>query len=803
MMTPNGKKLILWFLSLVLCITSCAPAFASVGDRILIHNNSVDGYVSDYIQDVLPCGNGFCIISRTDDGQNLTRYADAKAEPEKFLLDYNVLNGGEETEGAENTEEAENADDEEFSFSDSAESTSSYVETWFGYNGEIYAILCKTTYTQENNETELLVQHVKLEDGKVILEDSGLPELDLSSLLQEEDGYTYSRGTQNAFTVGDKLVMSVYGDQSEILVIVDLQDGTSSETELGETYGEIVAGPDGSVLITRPEWSESDNTVTIKVNSLNMESKEETELTTLLITNDSRINPLYDPEKDVMYFVKDGELWAMPQFDPERAEAVNDCPAAGDGMMLLPDGFVLVWLYDTVIVKNTDPSQRGSITLRINDLGWGTAMSETIYDMNNTRGDVSVVLQSAWGSKSDIMQAMINRDGHTDIYVLQYASNDFSALRNRDYLPDLSSNEAIVENTNRLYPYLQDAVKQNGKIIGIPLSFESATIGIDLEVWKQIGGTEEELPKTWNQFYDWLDTIPEKLEGQDATLVGSWYDNVSFRADLLEKMLSQYEVRMEKKGETDYAFASPEMCALVGRLNSLDYEALQISERREEGDEEEGYLYEDEKRPLLETYVSGTPSGDPQFKPLALSFAEDEDAILPVEISIAFMNPFAEHPQEAMEFLALATKNLSTYEATSAYSDQTEAIRSPYYEENLKWYTEYLEKLNKQLEEAEGEEREELEQNIKDMEQSMKDSDRYYWVVCPEEIERYQKWQNYFKVRGYSFINVLFGEDDKKEENEPSDYEKLFYSAESAKLSPEELLGALDKKVQMIRMERN
>ena len=56
---PNGKKLILWFLSLILSITACAPAFASTGDRVLLRRS--DDQESFYIRSVIPYGeSGFC-----------------------------------------------------------------------------------------------------------------------------------------------------------------------------------------------------------------------------------------------------------------------------------------------------------------------------------------------------------------------------------------------------------------------------------------------------------------------------------------------------------------------------------------------------------------------------------------------------------------------------------------------------------------------------------------------------------------------------------------------------------------------
>ncbi len=777
----TGKRFILGLMAVILCVTACVPAFASTGDRILMHQSTVDGYGLKYVESVLPCGNGLYMIVREDHVTTIERYADIHGEPEKFELESKNLDVAEDEEDV---------------------TTNTYVSDWFVRGEELYALSDSVTMSGDESKTELSVQHAKLENGQVILEESDLPELDLSSLIVEDDDYAYTKGIDKLFTMEDKLILTAYGDAGKELLVIDLQDGTCTEMELGDDFNEITPGPEGSVLITRYEWDDDSN-ITIKVNRLDLADQSETELTMFTGMSFPRISPTYSAEKDTLYYFKDGELWAVPQFDMTRTEAVNDCPDNGYGMFLLPNGYVVIWTSDTVMAKNTDPAQRGSVTLRVTDNSWSSATNEAVYTMNDTRGDISVVLKSDWRRKSEILQEMLNRDSSTDVYLLEYDSNEFSAMRSRDYLPDLSSNEKIAASTNRLYPYLQEAVKQNGKIIGVPVSFGGETLGIHMDMWKGIGGTEEELPKTWNQFFDWLETLPERLEGTEV-FVAPMSDRVCFRADILELLLNQYEIRMEKKGETDYAFANPELCELVRRLNNLDYDALQIAEARDEEEEEdEEYLYDGyDREPLLDTYTSSVVNGDADYVPLALSFSEDEEPVLPVRICIAFMNPFTEHPQEAMEFLACVAENIDAYAASAAFTDKTEPKRSPYYEGDIKNYQETLDALKKQLSEAEEDERASLEERIKDTEESIELNERYSWLISPEQMERYQKWQNYFKVRGYSFINELFGNSSNEEEEE-DDYEKLFYSKESASMSPEELLGMLDQKVRMIRMERN
>ena len=558
--------------------------------------------------------------------------------------------------------------------------------------------------------------------------------------------------------------------------------------------------------MTHTIWSDTDGTTTVKVNRLDLESREEETLMELAGLNDSRITPCYDPAKDTLYYILNGEVWAAPQFDAAQAVAVNDCQNTGDGMYLMPNGFLLISMYNSVELKNTDPAQRGSIRLRIRDQGWGNSMSETIYDINNTRGDISVVLQQDWNAK--VLQEMMNRDSSVDIYVLQYDRNEFSAMRNRDYLPDLSGNEKIAANVERMYPYVQDALKQNGKIIAIPTGFTGETLGINMHIWKEIGGTEEELPKTWNQFFDWVEKMPERLDGRDVSLSESYTDRVYFRAEILQIMLNQYEAWMESKGDNSYAFASPMMCELLGRLNNLDYDALGIAEHQEEEDrdEEDGYLYnpdEEDKRPLLELYTSPVMNGGGDYEPLLLGFEEGAAPVIPVRICAAFVNPYSEHPQEAMEFLAMAMDNMEVYYSYSAYADKTEPVRDPYFEQNRKMFEKYIERLKKQIAKAEedSEEKQALEESLKAEEEYIKQEEEHAWLVSAEMIENYRKWNAGYRVKGYSFFNDLFGEDPNDEDY--NEFEKMFYSNEGAKMDPAELLGKLDQKVQMIRMERN
>ena len=774
----SGKRFILGLMALILCVTTCVLAFASVGDRVLFYSSDLNGNDNEKILNLFPYGDGFIIVMQKGNGQDILRYADISAEPETFIWKDSAL-----------SEEAEQ------------DMSAMYVNNWFGWNDGIYAIIEKSQFSEDSGYTEFLVRKARLEGDQVILENADLPELDLTSLVKGEDDNQYVQNIMNLFVADDKLVIIQGEEWIETLEAISLRDGYCTEIDVDDC-SEIVPGPEGTLLMTKAEWDEkNDNVATIQISSIDTDGRNERLLAEISGCNSGMIMPCYDPEKDTLYFVRNGELCAMPQFDPERIEAVNNCTQTGSIAYMLPGGFILMKTTDSVMIKNTDPAQRGNVTLRIQNDMWGErVMSETVYDMNNVRGDVSVVLQDSDEMKTDILQAMLTQDASIDIYMLHYDSNEFSTLRSRDYLPDLSGNEKIVANTNRMYPYLQDAMKKNGKIIGIPVYFSGFTVGINKELWKQIGGTEEELPTTWNQFFDWIKTLPKRLEGKDVSFIGGT-DRAYFRGEILHMLMNQYEVLMERKGEKDYAFANPIMCDLVQQLNDVDFDALRVSDHWiwEEDDTYENP--EALKMPLLTLNASTLMNGLNEFTPIALRFSEEEEAVLPVEMHVAFLNPYSTHQEEAIEFLALAMDSMNLYDMYTAYADMTEPLRDPDYEEIMNIYSDIIEEMIINRDKAKGEEREEIEKTIENLEKNRQEDEQNLWQISSRMIDRYQKWQNLYKVQGYTFFNDLFTADNDEERYE--EFEEIFRNMENAKMSPEELLGMLDQKVWMMRVERN
>ena len=98
----NGKSMVLWILTVILCVTTCGPAFASAGDRTLYY---VDGDSNGYVQGAVQTENGFLVITSESMNTTVKRYTDPAGEPETFVLEYTFgQNGTNEAEEAKETE---------------------------------------------------------------------------------------------------------------------------------------------------------------------------------------------------------------------------------------------------------------------------------------------------------------------------------------------------------------------------------------------------------------------------------------------------------------------------------------------------------------------------------------------------------------------------------------------------------------------------------------------------------------------------------------------------------------------------
>ena len=809
----NGKAVLPRLLAALLCVTVCIPVFASAENRILLRASDTDGAGIQWIETVCETDDGFSIVCQAEGRTRILRYTDAGSEPEVFLLEEEEEEeyvpgayAADEAEADESADDDTDEDEEDSGFltmsgtapadsggetNEMPDATASYaIDGWFSQNNEIYALKIKELYNETDSRVDsVTVLHAKTENGKVTLEDAGLPELDTGYLTEEAGQSSWYTGMRRLFAAGDRLVGLTQGGQPKVLVF-DLTDGSCRDTDAG-MFADIAPGPEGSVLICRCE--EKGDGVTARVSCLDPAEGQEEELAVITGLKQIPCCPCYDAEKDILYYVSDGRLWKMPRTAPEKAEAVCEFSETESSAILLADGSILLWNNRSAAVRDTEPERSGRITLRVSDSTGNSALNEAVYEMGTLRGNVSVSLEQGGRKPNDILNALLVRDGSTDIYVLFYDDSDFKAARDRGYLADLGKNSSLAAYTERMYSFARDAMKRDGKTVGIPLGVTGDAVSINLRAWKKLGGTEEELPRTWDQFLDWLGMLPDRLAGTGIAVTSGFAGRQEVRAGLIGILTEMYQIRMERTGK-DYLFNTPELRDLLQRICDLDYRALGIPEQADESQYEI-------REALLDfgNGISGVRDCG-ESTPLALAFAEGEEPFVPVSLFAAFMNPYSDHPEEAGELLSLILKNLDQDAQYSLFGDLTEPVREPLAGDPADW-TARLEMLRKLQETAEGDDKVLLEEEIRQAEQDLEKAERDQWRISPEDIGQYQKSQAAFRVMDSFFIRDLMGTGGDQEAMEA--FRLLFYGDEHGVISPEKALELIDKKLRMKRMEGN
>ena len=769
------KKITIWLLIAALLMTGCVPALAAAGDRTLVHFGNSDGFSQNYIANVFLTDAGVTAYLNGQQ-QKLAVYPEG-GEPVEYLL------------------ESENPTAEQIMSEEGY--TTTQTMGWFTWKGELYALQYNQIQQQESSEIEGgFVRKARLADGRVTTEESDVPQLDWDNMVEDYGDWKSVRYLNRLLVSGDRLIGTTWDNNgSMILIAFDLTTGGAEEIPM-QDMDSIYPGPDGSLLLTRWEWGEE---VKIHVIRFDLDSQSEEEIGVVSFTDGQLQSLCLDEKTNTLYYVLNGEIYAAKDLDLTAAEPVSDCPLVYDTTCtMLEDGRMLLWNSTAIVLRNLDPAAKGeNFTLTIQDYSYSEPLMDANYAFTDARGDASVVIKRG-GDSSNILQAMMNRDASVDIYSLNYESSEFEALKNRGFLADLGGNATISAATDRMVPYVQDAVRQDGKIIAVPMELYGYMFGYSVDAWKKLGGTEEELPKTWGQFLDWLGTLPAKLEGSNYVLFDAWVDREMFRQNMINTLLNQYQAYLNEGGH-EYAFNTPLLRGLLEKMNDLDYDALGLPEPVQ--DEDGGSMSYDDggKMALMQMNMQATVgSWGNEAAPLILAVEEGTEPILPVNMRVAFVNPYSEHAEAAAEYLSLSLKSLPTTSQYSLFTDKKEPIRDPYYEENQKNLNEWLEQAKANLEKAEEDERPQWEEAVKDYEAALTDLEKNSWMISQDAIDAYAARLGWLRVLNYDFTNALVSN-----ENGGSDYWTMLWGYVQKQVSAEELLSGIDKKVQMMRLEGN
>ena len=785
----NVKKLLSVMLALVLALGLTQTALASTGDVTLFHADTSLGY---YVGND---GGAYLVGDKVYYGSEnkVAVYDIATKETEYFDTtdSYDIQNFGD-FKPTTTTDE-------------SGEEITTYPSVTaamtFAYGGALYKVLVFSTYTDNGNSVDGgHVYKMVCADGVMKFEKSDLPDLDWTDMVDTYDTYSYSRYINSAFCAGDTLI-GVTNDDSgnNLLVTFDLKTGKYAEHYIQDLYAVAPAG-DGQVLAMTYVWSESGSPAQFEIYNL---ADESTVSKGEIVISDYALpqNLYYKAETDTLYYTRAGEIWAAAGFDFENAISVNDCPVSSGGAsvaQVTDDGFMLLGDWETIVLRNINPDERAKITLYVNDYSYENAVDTAYYKYTNERGDVSMVINRN-GNIDDVLQAMMNRSGAVDVYTMNVSTSQYSALFERGYMAELDKSEKLSQAISSMYSGLMSAVSKDGHIYALPVSMYGSSMGYNPKALEKLGMTESDLPQTWDEFFDFLEALPSKLtDGCGVRAFEGYYSQADIKRSLFNMLFDDYQNYLNS-GNVQYSFNTPLLKGLIERINQLDYTALDVPETTY--DEETGIWTDnsDDRIYLFETYVSTTIQSGEGYssQPMLLSIDAGSEKRMNVRLSVAFVNPFSEHIDEAIGYLETMADSLDTQNAYNFYADKNEPVRYPDYEEYKKNLAEWVEETKKAMENADEDDKASLQEQLDSLSESLANIDDTYWMMSPSGIASYRERAQYLSPITYDCTVV--SSSSKDDDTVWSVISQYFDGA----VSVDEMLQSIDKKVQMMRLEGN
>lgn len=441
----------------------------------------------------------------------------------------------------------------------------------------------------------------------------------------------------------------------------------------------------------------------------------------------------YCPDNDTAYYTSGSTLIGLPGVNlPSKISAYfpNTPWAGGYTYGLLGGTMYFEAGYDGVIIRGLDMPEveAGALTI------YGNYNSRAHNAFLAAHPEIPVTLSSDWYEDLEgFTAAMVS--GETTVDVLGLNSNyaPLQRLIDKGYAMDLSGNEKLVQLVDSMYPAIAEACKKDGKLYALPVSLDGWTITLENEAWEELGFTEEDIPTTFLELLDFVDTWGEEYaeDNPDYKL----FDDGDVQYYLLRYLMENY-VAYEKQQGADLDFDTELFRKLMQKFDSIDFSNFTDGVSRD--DEEFWNL-----KTIFRTYMPAFyyyyyNSQDITSLPLALD--EGLEPVIATDLTVLIINPRTTRPEQAMAYLE---NFASFYDPESAnvsmFPDHNEAVPNLSYEKDLATWTKDLEDTKKRLETAEPENRAGIQSEVDYLTELVADSEKRRYLVSEEQIAYYRE----------------------------------------------------------------
>ena len=582
------------------------------------------------------------------------------------------------------------------------------------------------------------------------------------------------------------LFLDVYADGRKIYAL-RLDSGEGAYLDIDNVAG-ICAWPDGGLLVET--WDRSAGRVAFL--NYDAASGRAGAVCELAQQESAYIGIAYSAESGRMFYLRDGYVMAVENFDFEGAEPVAEIVTRdgdeGAALLMPGDFYVYCAQYDRAVVRSTAPGALPEKRLVVQCAGIFQPMLDAYYSFNASHSDAAVVLKEDWDESGAVIEAMMQRNSSVDIYVQSVNTEAFDALYSRGYMAPIENAE-IDAAVAGMYPAIRDALTREGEIVAVPVNVSGWTLGLDYDGFELLGIAREEMPATWSDFLDLLPRLPELLPVDGSVHIFDDYcTQQQVRRELLNRILESWHHHLRATGQA-VRYDSPELTATMEKLMALDLGELGLPE--DDGESEYvmvSYAGVKDEHILIQTSANCAIGYYSDAEPALLAVVPGEPAQVPVGVVAAFVNPFSENAELAAEYLAELYAHLDVRTLYNLSDALNEPVRGKQSQQNLERIQQEIEAAREAMEAAEEVDKPMWEERIATYEEYIEMIDEYGWDVSPKEIEWYRTHADNLIVKRYSYVNVTEGN------NEFSD---LVEQLLDGRMRAGDFLNELDRRVTM------
>ena len=655
----------------------------------------------------------------------------------------------------------------------------------------------------DGNQTSYLVEIIISDDGELSLGDV-IDLGDALSITDEADGetYSYTRSLQNPCSFGRTIYALSYGDSLELLSI-DLDSETVDTVTLDTDYQIDSISPytEGKLLMIGSNYNVDPVETALLV--YDTQTEEITELGKM--PRDGYNTPsaiCYDEARSKVYYVLSGSVWRMDISDDGfgTPEEFGDMPleSYSNSVAVMMGDWYILSSYDGVVGRDVTLDKMPPQRLRIINSNYVESIKTAYYAFTDKHPEYMVSISDNL-DESTLLQSMMNRDSSVDIYTISSSSSALSALMNRGYLAELGSSEKLTAAVDSFYPFIGDFCKKDGQLYLMPFSGYAMGLTMNIKaLTEKLGYTKEDVPTSWKQLFELIDDIVvnKKLEeAPEVSFVMGGYTQRDLRNMIVSNMMSDYYTWLDQS-EENLTNGTSVLLELCEAFEKVDWSGLGLPEEYpEDGWVTNAWMSDDMKKSVLIDFnsvdVTSYVGADQDSVICPLSVVDGEEPVIGMTLTLAFVNPFSENKDAAIEYLEDAWDANGRTNRILMDPNDNEPVVNAYYEQNLKEIQNNIDQLKKSLETMTDEEtRETMQNNINSMEEWLeeyKESGKY--DVTPEQIAKYREVAGKMAVAK----SDIYGSDS---------YDQMYQYVDGA-ITASQFAAQLEKTLQMQRLEGN